>query len=194
MKKILAILLTIFLTACAVELARIYDEPGMPGYVSSEKSEFDGTERVKLAPAYIEDGIMLRLGLLWTSDFPKNSYALIAEWPDAINFEPESPLKINIEGKIKSFEPIDIDQYGNTRTITPFGTYGNITTKVFLINRSDIEDIADSKRAVVRVEFLESYWEGTVQPSAKAMETYNSYPNIWAVDAFSNFLSEVENN
>jgi hypothetical protein len=135
---------------------------------------------------------LFRLGLRWRSDFPSGRYLLVAEYADAINFEPEKPIGFNLDGQIFEFDPADKSDYGISSVRTRSGYSYNSTKKSYWVSRSQIEKIYSASKAVVRVQFLESYWEEVLEPPAEAIDSYENAPQLWVKPSFKQFLEFVD--
>lgn len=190
LKSILFVLI-LGISGCSVtadEIESMYNQPGWPGYLTKDVSEFDGKSRVSLEPAYLSDATsMLRLGLRWNSSLPKDKLVFVAAWGEAKNFDPNSPFKLNIDGSMLELKPLDNREYGITTS--SYASY-NQTEKRFWISKSDVSRIVDAQKVVVRVELLKTYWEERLEPTPKVLSTYKRTPSVWAKVAFAKFLSE----
>ncbi|MFW1065429.1 hypothetical protein ACEV86_10410 [Vibrio parahaemolyticus] len=203
--KSLFVALVLGASGCSTtgNIQETYDRPGWPGYISKSKSEFDGAYNVSMEPAYLGNASnMLRLGLKWNSSLPKDKYLLIAEWAEAENFSPDSPLGLNIDGSRLDLSPVDKRDYGviNDKAIESDGPFKlpmvlyNQTHKMFWISKNEVSRIIEAQKVVVRVELLNSYWEERLEPTPEALTVYNEYPYIWAKAGFAKFLSEQFSN
>ncbi len=194
-----------FIAGCManIDIQEIHDRPGWPGYITKNVSEFDGKRYISMAPAYLGDASnMLRLGLEWNSSLPVDKYMLVAEWAEPINFSPNSSFGINIDGNRIDLRPVDRREYGtsidrvleSSSSFAPATILHNQTHKRFWISKSEVSEIIEAKKVVVRVEFLKSYWEERLEPTPEATDIYNEYPYIWAKAGFARFLTEQFSN
>lgn len=199
--KSLFVSLALLSSGCVTtgNLQDTYDRQGWPGYISQNTSEFDGTSRVSMEPAYLGDASnMLRLGLEWNSSLPKDRFLLIAEWAEAENFSPDSAFKLNVDGDLIELSPLDKGDYGviQDKVLQSNGPFElpmvlhNQTHKRFWISKNELSRIIEAKKVVVRVELLNSYWEERLEPPSEALAIYDEYPYIWAKAGFDKFLSE----
>lgn len=196
--KSLLFVLAISISGCSItadEIEAMYDQPGLPGYLTKDVSEFDGTSRITLAPSFIGDGgNLLRLGLRWNSSLPDNKMILVAEWGEPENFDPKMPLKLNIDGTRLELPPVDkrgygefIDKvYSSATMLSSSSITLKETHKQYWISRSELSQIIGAQKVVVRVELLKSYWEERLEPTVEDIQA----PKLWAKMAFAKFLSE----
>jgi hypothetical protein len=194
MRHSISFITLLFIASCTtIDVGKLYDQSGWPGYIETTVSEFDSKKLVSLEPAYLGDATSLfRLGLRWRNDFPTGRYLLVAEYAEAINFEPEKPIGFNIDGQILEFDAADGSDYGVNRVRTRSGYTYNSTKKSYWVSRSQVEKIISATTVVVRVQFLESYWEEVLEPPAKAIDSYEKSPQLWVKPAFNRFLEMVD--
>ena len=202
-KKYSFLIIVLMLGGCATTESqkKQYDGPGWQGYISTSVSEFDGTKTLNLEPAFLNDGASsLRLGLRWNNRMDKDQFLLVAEWTGALNFSPDSDLRINIDSDIVGLKPLSSSQYGVTQQKTVMSNgpisipvnIGNHTTKNYLISKKLLSRIILAKKSVVRVEFLDTYTEVQIEPNKEAQSSYVLYPNIWSKYAFKLFLERLQ--
>ncbi|WP_155760034.1 hypothetical protein [Vibrio natriegens] len=201
--KIILVICTLITSGCTTGIQESYDEPGMPGYLTKDTSEFNGKTEIRLEPAYLNDASSLfRLGLRWNSALPKDKFLLVAEWAEAKNFEPSSSLGLNIDGDIIYLNPVDESEYGVidkvTRTFSTTlaqSTFSyNRTLKQFWVSKNELSRMIEAKKVTVRVDLLHTYWEEQLEPPQYAMSVYNEHPYSWAKAGFERFLTKQQTN
>tara|TARA_B100000767_G_scaffold138898_1_gene131285 strand:- start:105 stop:722 length:618 start_codon:yes stop_codon:yes gene_type:complete len=203
MKKIINCIGMALLSGCVTTttLKDAYDNPGWPGYITNSVSAFDNKHQLSMEPAYLSDATSLfRLGLRWNNKFREGQYIVVAEWGGAKNFDPDSSLGLNVDGKISYLQPVDETQFGvvSQKIVTSKGLVdvsvdlGNQTHKQYWVSEALLNKVIKAKKVIIRVELIDTYWEERLEPTGDAIPTYHKYPHIWAKAGFKNFLDNVQ--
>jgi hypothetical protein len=175
---LLAIVVFLLLQGCA-------STPGSPGYVSTSKSEFDGSEQVTMKPAWIYSS-PIKLGLYWNTNMPDSTFKLVTIVKGTHSFASGKSLKFNVDGEIVALK--SVDQMTDYETSSGWSGIGvdiapsNWSSKSYAVERSFARKLVESEEVMIRVVLEDSRVEGEFSTDAPTT----------ARPAFEKFLSEVK--
>jgi len=165
--------------------------PGMPGYISEEKSSFDGSTQLSMEPAFVyrdNDGFSgsdLKLSLLWRSTMENDDIVLEAFVDGAHSFAHGESLHFNVEGEVVSFKALEeltnIDYEPGVYS-TVYVPGGNVSSKRYLVSREFITRILEASQVGVRLDLRRSFVEGVFSDTTSSS----------AHEAFEAFMQKVE--
>lgn len=164
--RALMLLLALALSGCA----------GMPGQVSTHRSQFDGTQEVHLNPGRVDTPgslvTYINLGAHWSSKAP-DSVLLIARTPQGLhNIRRDGGLQFNIDGDVIALNGVHV------LTRHDIGKYP-YSERDFAAPLSLVERLSEGTRVKLIVGQSE-YYEGVM---SSGMGT--------ALDGLRQFLSQV---
>jgi len=165
--------------------------PGMPGYISEEKSSFDGSVQLSMEPAFVyrdSDGFSgsdLKLSLLWRSTMEDGNVVLEAFVDGAHSFAHGESLHFNVDGNVVSFKAIEEltnIEYEPGVYSTAYVPGRNVSSKRYLVNKIFIMRILEASQVGVRLDLRRSYVEGVFSDTTASS----------AHEAFKAFMQKVE--
>lgn len=159
--------------------------PGMPGHIIESKSNFDNTKQITMEPAWLYDS-QIKLGLTKTSNMPDSIIVLDAVVKGTYNFSQGKSLHFNIDGRIKSFESIDLLTDINTSS----GLYNSVayippanwSSKRYLITKKFLKQLIHGKKVWVKINLSKVFVEGEFSSDAPTT----------ARPAFRSFLYKIQ--
>ncbi len=165
--------------------------PGMPGYISEEKSSFDGSVQLSMEPAFVyrdNDGFSgsdLKLSLLWRSTMEDDDIVLEAFVDGAHSFARGESLHFNVDGNVVSFKALEeltnIDYEPGVYS-TVYVPGGNVSSKRYLVSKKFIMRILEASQVGVRLDLRRSFVEGVFSDTTASS----------AHEAFKAFMQKVE--
>lgn len=172
MKKILLAFLCALTVGCA--------SLGMPGSISKQTSQFDGTNQITMEPAWIYGGSgAIKFGLYKNSKMPNDKVILTAVVNRITDFAKKGALEFKIDGEIISLDSIDslsdhaVDPYSN-----------GWTSRRYEVSKDFIEKLINAKKVYVKINLIKEYVEGE----------FSSDAPMTARPSFKNFIKEAWGN
>ena len=183
-RSILLVVFAILLSACETI-------PGVPGYVSEKKADFDGSLEISAAPAFVYrkaekfSGSDLRLSVFWTSSMDPGYFIVAAHVDGAESIQQKASLQFNIDGNIVSLDALDpITQIRITPGSPSIGIRPqNESSQRYRMTESLFKNIMNGKDVKVRLNMQRAYVAGdfsfanTSSAKASFARFYESYLN-----------------
>lgn len=160
MRKIIGLSLFLFIAGCS-------SLPGMPGYISSQESTFDGSTTLSMQPALIyrdNDGFSgsdLRLALYWSSGFEDDELVLRAEVDGYDSFVADRSLVFNVDGERVYPKPLSqTTKFDFDESAFRAGVQATSSSKSYLVDEQFVGRLMSADRAAVRAVLSDGYVEG----------------------------------
>ncbi|MDA9049648.1 hypothetical protein N9K35_01675 [Pseudomonadales bacterium] len=178
MRLAVVVFLLLFLMGCVSKqsVEGSYNRPGWFGYIEDTESGFDNGRSINLIPTYTsEENPKLLLGARWASKFPANTFMLVVDVSEALNFEPSDALTFRVDKEYIALAAVNTDDYGDASkrfvggdsglfTTNPVVNVGLKTTKEYWINREQLTALLNSKELFMRVNLInDKYLEGEIE-------------------------------
>jgi len=160
-KNIIIWLLFLILTGCV-------SSSTIPGSISENISNYDGTKELSIEPAWLYDS-SIKLGLLKNTKMEKDDIVLIAVVKGTHLINSGESLHIRIDKKFFNFSSID----SMTDIKMTEGAYSGIyippsnwSSKRYIITKAFLEKLINANDAWVKIELSKTYVEGRFSSDA----------------------------
>lgn len=156
-----------FLVVVVATLAACTSIPGLPGYISSQESTFDGSTILSMEPGLVyrdNDGFSgsdLALGLYWSSAFDGDEIVMVAQVDGYKSFASEKSLQFNVDGelyipdRLSGVPDFDFD-IGEYRA----GASGASSSVSYLVDADFVNEILSAERVAVKAVLSSGFVEG----------------------------------
>jgi len=152
-----ACLIALLVGACAT-VDQLASLPGAPGYITEERSEFDGARELYMEPAWTEGDV--KLSLRWRSTMDDGTAVMVATVKGAYNIIDGQSLKFNVDGRVISLHAIDSVTEIRTTTAGSYAGPTNWSSREYFVTREIIDRLVDGNHVVARVDMMHGYAEG----------------------------------